>query len=119
MPTWNLYFADIETGLELIPDSEWFAAVTWEAADKRRHGWMYLQRVDRAYPKEWTIDDHPDSREKSAAGVVSESGLAIGNPETTGDAGQQSLPELTLANHERTRSARRPSRIWPRAHWCC
>jgi hypothetical protein len=64
MPTWNLYFADIETGLELTPDSEWFAAVTWEAADKRRHGWMSLQRVDRAYPKEWTIDDHPDSREK-------------------------------------------------------
>jgi hypothetical protein len=63
-PTWDRYFAKIETEIELVGDGEWFAAVTWQAADKRRHGWMYIQRVDHTEPKEWTIDDHPATRGK-------------------------------------------------------
>jgi hypothetical protein len=54
-PTWFTYFASIDTDLALT-GSEWWAAVTWQTADKARYGWM---RVERTTPpielKRWVI----------------------------------------------------------------
>jgi hypothetical protein len=43
-PTWSQYFGHAESDIALTGD-EWWAAVTWRAADGRRYCWMYIQRT--------------------------------------------------------------------------
>jgi hypothetical protein len=52
--TWEAYFSAIEQDLVLTGD-EWWAAVTWQAADKRRYCWMYVQRTDHMAQKEFVL----------------------------------------------------------------
>jgi hypothetical protein len=54
-PTWDRYFSNIEDELNLVGD-EWWAAVTWLAADKRRHCWMYIQRVHHVQIEERVLE---------------------------------------------------------------
>lgn len=43
-PTWDRYFRSEESEIRGL-DGNWWAAVTWLAADQHRHGWMYIQRT--------------------------------------------------------------------------
>jgi hypothetical protein len=52
--TWDSNFAKAEEGLSLS-DDEWWAAVTWQAADKARYCWMYVQRAHYVEHKEFTL----------------------------------------------------------------
>ena len=51
---WELYFAKKDERLALTGD-EWWAAVTWQAADKTRYCWMYVQRVHSVTIKEYKL----------------------------------------------------------------
>jgi len=52
--TWDMYFAKAEEDLSLS-DDEWWAAVTWQAADKTRYCWMYVQRGHYVEHKEFVL----------------------------------------------------------------
>jgi hypothetical protein len=39
----------------VLTGDEWWAAVTWRAADKRRYGWIYVQRTDHVEHKEFAL----------------------------------------------------------------
>lgn len=65
--TWARLFDEIDAELDLI-EGEWWAAVTWLAADKRRHCWMHIQRVHHTEPKEWTWEPYSESQQKQRRG---------------------------------------------------
>jgi hypothetical protein len=50
---------DYVSGFEAASD-EWWAAVTWLAADKRRHCWMYIQRVHHVQIEERVLEQLGD-----------------------------------------------------------
>lgn len=52
--TWNAYFSGIGKDLVLTGD-EWWAAITWQAADKHRYCWIYVQRTDHVEHKEFGL----------------------------------------------------------------
>lgn len=52
--TWKAYFSAIEKDVVLTGD-EWWAAITWRAADKRRYCWMYVQRTHYVEHKEFAL----------------------------------------------------------------
>jgi hypothetical protein len=56
-PTWDRYFRNEESEIR-GRDGNWWAAVTWLAADERRHGWMYIQRTHNTEIKQlvWKRD---------------------------------------------------------------
>jgi hypothetical protein len=54
-PTWKAYFSAIEKDVVLNGDGEWWAAITWRAADKRGYCWMYVQRTYNVEHKEFVL----------------------------------------------------------------
>ena len=57
---WDVYFAKTDKDLALT-DGEWWAAVTWQAADKTRYCWMYVQRVHTVTTRAYKL---PTEQEK-------------------------------------------------------
>ena len=51
---WELYFAKMDERL-VLTSGEWWAAVTWQAADKTRYCWMHVQRVHFVKTKEYKL----------------------------------------------------------------
>jgi hypothetical protein len=54
-PTWSRYFTEAEKDLALAGHGQWWAAVTWRAADGRRYCWMYVQRTHHVEPVEFVL----------------------------------------------------------------
>jgi hypothetical protein len=53
-PTWDIYCAEADEEISLTAD-EWWAAITWQAADKARYCWVYVQRTHYVEYKEYSI----------------------------------------------------------------
>jgi hypothetical protein len=60
IPTWEAYFRKTHDSLALV-DGEWWAAVTWQTADKSRYYWMYLQRVHYTETKDGRLPSTSES----------------------------------------------------------
>jgi hypothetical protein len=60
---WADYFVTTDAALALTGD-EWWAAVTWKAADEQRYCWMYVQRTDHVEQKEFKLSGElPEQRQ--------------------------------------------------------
>jgi hypothetical protein len=51
---WTEYFSTTDANLALTGD-DWWAAITWQAADKQRYCWMYVQRAHHVEQREFKL----------------------------------------------------------------
>jgi hypothetical protein len=52
---WSAYFRETNTDIADLIGDEWWAAITWRAADKSRYCWMYVQRTTHVEHKEFRL----------------------------------------------------------------
>lgn len=67
---WSRYFSTPESNPALSED-QWWVAVTWQAADKQRYGWMYIQWTHNVERREFRPPpDTPEQPVKQASKIA-------------------------------------------------